>query len=153
MTRSSRAEIVVSLIIIAACIAVIIETLGLPPGSFEPLGSAPVPQVTAGLIIILCSLVIVTALRRDGSDGDVSDEQPASAFFLAVLTLAYAGAFHTKLVDFGVMTAAFLFVAIWGLERFRTRVVLPAAIVALIVGFGAKFIFTQVFVVDLPSWG
>ena len=153
MSRSARAEVIVSLIIIAICAAVLYESLGLPPGSFEPLGPAPVPQATAGLIILLSVLVIITALRRGPDEMDAMSEQPVSALFLFVLTLAYVALLHSKRVDFGVLTTAFLILAIWGLERFSGRALLPAAITGAVIGFGCKFLFTQVFVVDLPSWG
>ena len=156
MTRSSRAEIAVSLLIIAACLLVILETFKLPPGSFEPLGSAPVPQATAGIIIALCCVVIWFAAARgrageaDGIDEEA--EEPGSAAYLFLISIAYVGGLHTARIDFGVLTTAFLFLSIWGLERFRISAVLPAAAGGAIVGFGGKYIFTKIFVVDLPSW-
>lgn len=156
MTRSSRAEIAISLLIIAACLVILMETLELPPGSFEPLGSAPVPQATAGLIIALCCVVIWLALARgrareaDGVDEEV--EEPGSAAYLFLLSIAYVGGLHSARIDFGVLTTAFLLLSIWGLERFRTGALLPAAVVAAIVGFGCKYVFTKIFVVDLPVW-
>ncbi|MGI9426819.1 MAG: tripartite tricarboxylate transporter TctB family protein [Hyphomicrobiaceae bacterium] len=152
MSRSARAEVIVSLIIIAICAAVLYESLGLPPGSFEPLGPAPVPQATAGLIIFLSGLVIVTAFRRGTDPADSEVEQPVSALFLFVLTAIYVALLHSRKVDFGVLTAVFLVIAILGLERFRAGALLPAAITGAMIGFGCKFLFTQVFVVDLPSW-
>ncbi|MGI9525430.1 MAG: tripartite tricarboxylate transporter TctB family protein [Hyphomicrobiaceae bacterium] len=153
MSRSARAEVIVSLIIIAICSAVLWESLGLPPGSFEPLGPAPVPQATAGLIILLSLLVIYSALHRQMKDENVEEEQPVSALFLLVLTLIYVALLHSKRVDFGLLTTIFLVTAIWGLERFRTGALLPAALTAAVVGFGCSFLFTRVFVVDLPTWG
>ena len=56
-----RVDIGVCLFLIVVCCAVLVEAAKLPPGSFEPLGSAPIPQATAGLIIFLCLLVIARA--------------------------------------------------------------------------------------------
>ena len=53
-----RVDISVCLFLIVICCAVLVEAAKLPPGSFEPLGSAPIPRATAGLIIFLCLLVV-----------------------------------------------------------------------------------------------
>lgn len=153
MSRSSRAEIVIGLVIIAACIAVIVESLNLPPGSFEPLGSGPVPRVTASLIIVLSIWVIVAAFRREnGAETEEGrEEKPLTAVFVA-LTFLYVLLLHTRLVDFGVLTAAFLFLAGWLMSRFDRRAVLPSLVIAAVIGFGTTYLFTEVFVVDLPVW-
>jgi len=155
MNRYRRFEIGASLLVILACAVLVYESLDLPPGSFEPLGSAPVPQVTAGPIILLCVVVIVGAFRKRGEtaparDGDVKDE-PVSALLLVALTLLYVLLLHFRVTGFGTLTAGYLFVVISALERFRPRALIGAAIVGVVVGFGVQYLFTQVFVVDLPA--
>lgn len=155
MDRRRQFEIGASLVVILACAVLIYESLGLPPGSFEPLGSAPVPQFTAGLIILLCVVVIVSTIRKRGGtetavENDVKDE-PVSALLLVALTLLYVLLLHFRVMGFGTLTAGYLFVVISALERFRPRALIGAAIVGVIVGFGVQYLFTQVFVVDLPA--
>lgn len=156
MDRVRQFEIGVSIFIIAVCCVVIYESLDLPPGSFEPLGSAPVPQATSGLIIVLSLLVIVSALRRPVDSGprgpeEETPDEPVSAMLLASATLLYVLLLHFRAIDFGSLTAIYLFALISALERFRSRSLIGAAIVAVICGYGIQFLFTKVFVVDLPA--
>lgn len=155
MDRSRQFEIGASLVVILACAVLIYESLDLPPGSFEPLGSAPVPQFTAGLIILLAIIVIVRAVRKrrettTAEDDEVKDE-PVSALLLVAVTLLYVLLLHFRVIGFGTLTAAYLFAVISALERFRPRALIGAAIVGVIVGYGVQYLFTQVFVVDLPA--
>ena len=83
-------------------------------------------------------------------DGAVPDE-PASALLLAAATVLYVLVLHLRLVSFGPLTAFYLFIVISALERFRPKALIGAAIVGIIFGFGIQYLFTQVFVVDLPS--
>ncbi len=155
MDRVRKFEIWASILIIAVCAVVIYETLDLPPGSFEPLGSAPVPQATAGIIIILSIVVIVNAFRPRRADisedtDDVPDE-PVSAFLLCAATLLYVLTLHFRLLGFGTLTAIYLFALISALERFQLKSTIIAAVIAVIGGYGIQYLFTQVFVVDLPA--
>jgi len=155
MHLSRRFEIGASLAVILACAVLIYESLGLPPGSFEPLGSAPVPQATAGLIILLCAIVIAGAIRKRGkaitAEEDEVKDEPVSALLLIALTLLYVLLLHFRVMGFGTLTAGYLFVVISALERFRPRSLIGAAIVGILVGYGVQYLFTQVFVVDLPA--
>lgn len=156
MDRVRRFEIGTSLVIILGCAVLIYESLGLPPGSFEPLGSAPVPQATGGLIILLSLAVIVNAMRRpnDAVPDDAEQaapEEPISALLLAAATLLYVALLHYRVIDFGTLTALYLFALISALERFKPRALIGAAIIGVLVGYGVQYLFTQVFVVDLPA--
>ncbi|MEZ5845782.1 MAG: tripartite tricarboxylate transporter TctB family protein [Geminicoccaceae bacterium] len=163
-----RTDIGVALGLIVICAAIIIETLDLPPGTFEPLGSAPVPRTTATIIILLCGLVIARAARRpasasasaggnadEGGDADGKGDQPANgyghAFVTVLLTLAYAAAIHMRLSTFAVLTTLYLVATIGWLRGFRVRLLPAVAVTALVVGFGCQYIFTRIFVVDLPG--
>jgi len=153
------ADLGVSVFLIVLCGLVLWETRKLPPGSFEPLGSAPVPRTVASLIILLCLTVIARAvgqLRRGAGAAATAEEtspRAVDAFALFLLTLAYVAVLALGLGSFAVTTSLFLTLAIWGLARFD-RGALPWAIgVALVMGFGCEYLFTKVFVVDLPSGG
>jgi len=155
MNRVRQYEIGVSLFIILVCAVVIYESLGLPPGSFEPLGSAPVPQATGGLIILLSVIVITSAIRQphgtDDPNAEEAPDEPVSALLLAAATLLYVLMLHFRVIGFGTLTAVFLFMVISALERFRPRALVGAAIIGVLFGYGIEYLFTQVFVVDLPA--
>lgn len=155
MKTLQKFEISVSVLIILICLVFLWETLGLPPGTFEPLGSGPVPQATAGVIIILCLMVITGAWKkRDaGKVGPSDGTRPTipAAILMVVATVVFVVTLQFRLLPFSWMAAIFLTFTIWGLEKFQTKKLLPALITGLIVGFAMEYLFTKVFFVDLPT--
>ena len=158
MEQRSIAEIGVCTLIIIICAVILWQAAKLPPGSFEPLGSAPVPQATAGIVICCCLIVIVRAIvqirRQPPRAHHVRDEltgrSPRNAIVMLGGTLAYVGLLQLGMLSFGVLTFAFLLLLIMTLNRFSKSSLLPATITAALFGFGIEFLFTRVFVVDLP---
>lgn len=155
LTGSPRWEIGVAAFFIAACALILYETRDIPPGTFEPLGSAPVPQATAALIMALSAAVGISAWRRlrAGAHEDALDyaPRPLDAWGVAVLTVLYVSVLDARVLDFAPLTALFLFVTIALLTRLRLRTLLGAAVVSAAVGWGAQYVFTRIFVVDLPG--
>jgi hypothetical protein len=158
MKAQQKFEIAVSTLIILICAVFLWESRDLPPGSFEPLGSGPVPQFTAGIIIVCCFLVIFGARTKgltaheDSPGGEETVPISIGAgVLMAVATLALVIVFHFRLMPFAWMAAIFLTITIWGLEKFQKKKFLPALGVGLAVGFATQYLFTQVFVVDLPT--
>jgi Tripartite tricarboxylate transporter TctB family len=151
-----RVDIGVCLFLIVICCAVLVEAAKLPPGSFEPLGSAPIPQATAGLIIFLCLLVVgraALAMRRGETTGAEVPYPPRrlDAAVLFGLTVLYVLLMAQRVAGFAPVTALFLFVAIAFLTRFAPRSLPIAALVGVVMGWGCQYVFTQVFIVDLPA--
>ena len=151
-----RVDIGVCLFLIVICCAVLVETAKLPPGSFEPMGSAPIPQATAGLIIFLCLLVVARAALAmwRGQVSAAEETYPPRRLDAAVLfglTVLYVLLMAQRVAGFAPITAAFLFVAIAFLIRFAPRSLPIAALIGVIMGWGCQYVFTQVFVVDLPA--
>ena len=151
-----RTDIGVCLFLIVVCCAVLVEAAKLPPGSFEPMGSAPIPQATAGLIIFLCLVVMAKAahmmMRREAADAD--DDYPPRRLDAAVIfamTVVYVLLMQLRVAGFAPLTAVFLFIAIAFLTRFAPRTLPIAAVTGVLMGYGCQYIFTQVFVVDLPA--
>ncbi|MEM9442221.1 MAG: tripartite tricarboxylate transporter TctB family protein, partial [Pseudomonadota bacterium] len=106
-----RFDIGVALVLIVIAAVAIWQSADLPPGTFEPLGSAPVPQMTAGLIILLSLWVILRAiLRPDGHDEltHTASERWRDAAIVAVLTVLYVAALHFRVTTFAIITAVFL---------------------------------------------
>ncbi|MCB9946059.1 MAG: tripartite tricarboxylate transporter TctB family protein [Geminicoccaceae bacterium] len=157
-----RVDIAVALGLIVICAIALFGTRDLPPGTFEPLGSAPVPQATAAIIIALCTIVIARASRRphansrapDGVIAGKDDSDKANAgraVITVLLTIGYIATIHMRLATFAVLTTVYLVLTIGWLSRFKPHLLPAIAATALVVGFGCQFIFTRVFIVDLPG--
>ena len=159
MERRPLTEIGVSALIIAICAVFWVQAYKLPPGSFEPLGSGPVPMYTASIIVVCCLIVMARAANvlargpglRAAFDAEFAGGSPAAAISMAAATIAYVALLNLRVGSFGLITFVFLTVLIWGLERFRLRVLPSAAVTAAIAAFGAEYLVTHVFVVDLPT--
>ncbi|MEM7022642.1 MAG: tripartite tricarboxylate transporter TctB family protein [Pseudomonadota bacterium] len=153
---SPRTDIGVCLFLVVICAAVLVEEANLPPGSFEPLGSAPIPQATAGLIIFLCLVVMARAaiVLARGTEVVSEDEVVPRNLDAAVIfgmTLVYVLLMALRVAGFALITSVFIFLAIAFLTRFAPRSLPVAAGVGVVMGYGCQYIFTQVFVVDLPA--
>jgi hypothetical protein len=155
MNLFQRFEVWVSLLVILICLIFLWESWDLPPGSFEPLGSGPVPQTTAFIVILCAGLVISNALRRSvqTSENKETKEKPSfrAGLIISVATVIYSLLLHFRLMPFAWMTTLFLIITIWGLEKFDKKKFLPASITAILIGFASEYLFTEVFFVDLPT--
>ena len=130
----------------------------LPQGNFEPLGSGRVPKWTAAIDMVCCLAVIFAWFRQlwIGAEKDAHPDEnvggtPRTALLLGVLTGIYVGLLDIGMASLGLITFWFLTLLILRLESFRCRVLVPALITAAIAAFGAEYLFTNVFVVDLPK--
>jgi hypothetical protein len=153
---SPRTDLALGLFLIVVCGAVLWEARTIPPGVFEPLGSAPIPQATAGLIILLALVVrgrALLALRQDARAGPAEDLalRPLDAAAVIGLSVLYVLAMALRLLDFALLTALFLMVTIGALTRFERRLLPIVVVLALVTGFGCQYVFTRIFVVDLPG--
>ena len=155
MNLLQRFEVWVSLLVILICVIFLWESWDLPPGSFEPLGSGPVPQATAFIVIFCAGLVILNALRKPVqlSENEETKEQPSirAGLIISLATVIYSLVLHFRLMPFAWMTTLFLVITIWGLERFEKNKFFPALITAIVIGFASEYLFTEVFIVDLPT--
>jgi putative tricarboxylic transport membrane protein len=146
-----RVEIGVALMLILIASLALFGTADIPPGRFEPLGSAPVPQAVAGLILILSLWIIVRTLidRRPIAANPAS--RYLDALVVAVLTLVFVAAMQQRLAAFSVLTTLYLVATIGFLVRFDRKRLPWVVVVAAVTGFGFQYLFTRVFVVDLPG--
>ena len=155
MNLLQRFEVWVSLLVILICVIFLWESWDLPPGSFEPLGSGPVPQATAFIVIFCAGLVILNALKKSIqlSENEETKEKPSvrAGLIISSATVVYSLVLHLRLMPFAWMTTLFLIITIWGLEKFDRKKFLPALITAIIIGFASEYLFTEVFIVDLPT--
>lgn len=152
---SPVADLCLGAFILVICAATIWEVADLPEGTFEPLGSGPVPRWTAGIIICLTLFVMLKAWNRlrGGWHANTPDVSPRWADMLMVcaFTIVYALLLHFRVARFDLLTTAYLFFTIGLLVKFKVQSLAAIAIVSAVVGFGSYLIFTKVFVVDLPG--
>lgn len=152
-----RTDIGVALCIIVACLAVLWESRTIPPAAFDPLGSAPVPQGAASLIIVLSLVCVGRAIGRWRAQGvgegaeRLSRRHMLDALIISVLTVIFVWVMQLRATSFGLMTTVYLTAAIGWLVRFKPRLLPWIVLLALVIGFGCQYIFTRVFIVDLPG--
>ena len=125
----------------------------LPPGTFEPLGSFSVPFTIAGLIIFFSIIIIIKALGNGSNKvAEKKEFRPRGdlALQLIAATVVYALVMAMEWVSFSIATLFYLLLTINLLGSFKRRYWLLSLIVSLVLGFGLEFLFTKVFVIDLP---
>jgi len=161
---SSKIELGVSIFLIVLSIVIFWETLDLPPGSFDPVGSAGFPRLISVVIGILSLVILIRAVRKisAGSKKAASSKTQQAAVYptfrprpdlaagFYALSLVFAAVLALKLISFAICTALFLFISIGMLTRFYYKRLPVVILIALVIGFGCQYIFTQVLVLDLP---
>lgn len=154
------------LLVIVVALAVIVDSLGLPVSVREPLGSASVPRVVCGLVIMFSLVLVARGVRafrgaRRGREalapGDAAPGPPAPyrrrtdlGLVMLVLAIAFVASMQTRAVSSVILIPAFLFAGILVLNGFRGRTVLPAILVAVLLGAATHYTFRDFFYVDLP---
>jgi putative tricarboxylic transport membrane protein len=156
--NAPRTDIGVGVFLIVVCSLILWESRRIPPGAYEPLGSAPLPQGVASLIILISLVIMARAvlqLRRNPppatlADDDEARPKPLLAAAALGLTVLYVLVMALDLTSFAIATAVYLLVTISALSGFRLKAVPIALVVGLIMGYGCQYIFTRIFVIDLP---
>jgi hypothetical protein len=161
---SSKVEIGFAIFLIIFSIVVFWETLDLPPGSFDPVGSAGFPRVVSVAIGVFSIVILIRAVLKvfiGSKKATVSESQQTAvsptfrprydlALGFYALSLAFAAVLALRWISFAISTALFLFISIGMLTRFYYKRLPVVILIALVIGFGCQYIFTQVFVLDLP---
>jgi len=132
------------------------ETRNIPHGVFEPLGAAPIPRAVAGIVVILAAVMLAERWWRRSSDTEMASTEAARprlavAGGFCILTLIYAVALSLGLVSYALATTGFVVVASLLLNGFRPMGLIVGLLLGLVAGFGLQTLFTQLFVVDLPT--
>lgn len=149
-------EVAVGLALAAIGAAFVVEGWNLPPGFFEPVGPGPIPSAVAWCVIALSAVVVLQASVRLAAGLLPPREPPAfetrgrDAVAVATLTVAYVAAMGLGLVGFALATTIYLVAAIGVLDGWRLRTLVPAACIAVVMGFGLAYVFTRILVTDLP---
>ncbi|MGI9525298.1 MAG: tripartite tricarboxylate transporter TctB family protein [Hyphomicrobiaceae bacterium] len=169
-TTRPIADMILSVTVVSAAIAIYFESLGLPPAHWEPLGSAALPQALClcmsffAVIIFIRATLTLRAQRIDasatGTSGSLEpgeqefQRRPWTAASMFILLAAYVAAMHSGLLGFVESTFIFL-VSVCLLFTKGNRKHIPWIIVfALVIAIGNYLIFTKFLYIDLPetSW-
>jgi putative tricarboxylic transport membrane protein len=138
----------------------------LPAPRFEPLGSAAFPRILGTAIVVLASIIAITALvgqvrgKKENAVTAVDEVEAAQASqlpaarplqTLAVLgaLVAYVAALDMLRVPFVIATTLFMVVlgATLGSARLRTAVVM--GIIGLLLALAIQFVFTRYLYVQI----
>ena len=148
------AEIGLAAALLAMSVAVYWSSLSLPPAMLEPIGPAAFPRVVASILGALALIVLVGAVRRRASAETDSSEvvirRPGLAVLTLILSIAYIAAMEVGLLGFREATAVYLVALGMVLVGFDRRRLIPIAVIAIVLGIGAHWIFTRLFYIDLP---
>ncbi len=146
------ADVALAVVMILMAGAVFVHSFTLPEPALEPVGPAAFPFAVSILLMALSGQVLWRAFT-----GQPANDRPAphrKRYDLAALTLgltvAYLASLQWELATFRQATMVYAFVLTAALFRWRPRRLPIAVIIALVLGVGLKFVFTQVLYLDLP---
>jgi hypothetical protein len=129
-------------------------------------GSFVVPSLIIGTTCLLIFMVIISHLREKRQqriDGEnfaefAADNETASFIprpWLAVgylaMIIVYTILLALRVSSFAVLSSVFVFLGIALLLRFNKTQFWVALALALIMGFGCEYLFTEIFTLDLPT--
>ncbi len=162
------ADIVLSVIVVIAAAMIYVESLGLPPAHWEPLGSAALPQALCLFMSFLAAIIFVRAVlalnaRRAMSKQDRAVEQdgdrdfqrrPWTAAGMFAMVAAYVATMHLGVLGFVEATVLFLIAVCLLFTRGARRHIPWIIVFALVIAVGNYLIFTKFLYIDLPatSW-
>jgi hypothetical protein len=66
-------------------------------------------------------------------------------------TVVYVIAMAFRFGSFAIITSVYLLLTIAVLSRFNKKALIIGLAIALIMGFGCQYLFTEIFVIDLPT--
>lgn len=153
-SRMPRADVALALGVGAFSALLLVEAEKIPPPFFDPLGSAAVPRGVAVVLLALAVIVFLRALAARPWPARPEPEgyrpRPDVAVAIALLAVAYIAVMELELLGFRDATIAFVALASAVLGRLSPRIVLTGLLVAVVVGFGGKYLFTHVLFIALP---
>ena len=153
-SRTPGADLGLALTVTALAALLWRESDKIPPPFFDPLGSAAVPRGIAAALVALALLVALRAAASLGApgrgEGQTYRPRPDIALGIVALAVGYLGAMQLGLLGFPLATIVFLVAASALLGRFDRRTVAFGAAIAVIMGVGGTWLFTEFFYIDLP---
>jgi ABC-type xylose transport system permease subunit len=137
---------------IVLSIAYIIASFSMPPPALEPVGPAAFPRWVSAIQIVLALIVIWRALTRERQPAEQTDYRKRYdlAIVTVLLVIAYFGVLQFEWLTFQWATAGFVFFLTAFLFDWKISKLPVVIILALILGLGLKFTFTEILYLDLP---
>lgn len=154
MTGSTRVDLgtwTVVIIGIATALVLLIGAHSIAPPLFDPVGSAALPQACAWGLLACVAGLFSQAWMRFGIAGAHRSSDPVRVATLGIGVLMVLCVLAMTL-GLGFKYSTILFVAFAVPIISQTWRSFPVAIgIAVFLGFGAEWLFTSVFFIDLPS--
>ena len=165
--RDARPDLALAGVCLFLAAVVLVAAERMPPPIFDPLGSAAVPKIVAGLVAAVSFGIALPHLlgrvRRPAPDPTLPtldvpagpEERPAPlrpgiAAACALVVAAYPGVMAAGLLGFREATILFV-IALGGvMSRWSRRTMAIAVPFALVIGIGFGWLFSEVLYVDLP---
>ena len=113
-TRRMVADLALAALTVAGAILLLIGAMDLPPPRFEPLGSAALPRILSGLLLVFAVIVAIRALlrHRSGTLERVTEEGPKAdprrGALVLVALVAYVFALDVLRIPFLIATPVFV---------------------------------------------
>ncbi|GAB5377315.1 MAG: hypothetical protein AcusKO_37770 [Acuticoccus sp.] len=153
-SSTPRADVALALSVGGFAALLLWEADKIPPPFFDPLGSAALPNAIALVMAVLATIVLLRAVAAHPFPALVRPTdyrpRPDIALGIVILALAYVAAMEYGVLGFRAATVLFVALACALLGRLQPRIALVGVLVALVVGFGGAYIFTNVFFIALP---
>lgn len=153
-SRAPRADLALAIAVGAFAALLLWEADKIPPPFFDPLGSSAVPNSVAIALAALAAIVLVRALLAlpwPPRPRDIGYRvRPDIAIGIAVAAVLYIAAMDFEVLGFRAATILFVAVASALLGRFQLKMSLIGVLVAIVVGVGGAYLFTQFFFIALP---
>ncbi len=153
----------VTAVLLVVSTAFLVSSLGLPAGTFDPLGPGAAPEMVSGLLCLLCLTVLIRGTLRAAIGVDLEEEaavdiikregveSPYSLAIFFVLLLGYLLAFQWQLGHFIAITTPFFFVTILLLGGLSLRNGIIALTIATGLSVGFFYVMTGFFTIRLPG--
>ncbi len=155
-----RLEIAFALVLIAFAGVIYWGTLGLPAPRFEPLGSASVPRMLAGIMAALSAVWLALSIRRlrqetakvapDTLEPSGAQGYPLLALAVFVLTIIFVAVMDLGLLGFVAAGIPYVVVCGFFLTHRSIRKLPWVVGYAVILVFAVNYIFTEFFYINLP---
>lgn len=162
--RERRADLGLALVMMIISAVVWWEASKLASAPFDPLGPKSFPMWIAAALGLLSLVAIIIILvgralgRSDTSlilgigDGTPTDYalRPGLALIASLLTVAYVAALTLTGAGFLWVTIAYIGALGWAMSDRTPRHAIIAAVIAVVAGGAITYLFTKIFVLDLP---
>ncbi|MBT4938243.1 MAG: hypothetical protein HON14_03855 [Rhodospirillaceae bacterium] len=145
-------DLIFAIFMIVLGISYVIASFSLPPPALEPVGPAAFPQWVSVIQIVLALIIIWRALTVEQPTAKPENYRKRYDLALAaiLLIIAYFGVLQFEWLSFQWATAGFVFFLTALLFDWKPRKLPIAFVLALILGIGLKFTFTEILYLDLP---